>query len=594
MSGQPYKTKIDMVKARDAYLANLKLRAELDDKNLQANKVYKSTGQLPVVPPDTRTLTEKLADVERLKLDIRGRLSNITDGIEANKIVEGLSPDQLTFLAQNIQPIEEQMKQRYSLGVPAPIFIDYLNRYINRFNITKGVELGLQQSAGNRLLANQQIIMSNMASKRDVIEIEDILGRLGQQNTTLGKSLMTNLSQLQEILEYLPETFVELNKAENSIQQSQIQKLLNDIVNDLPTKQDLSQSLSQLRTMIQTKNTQGINSVLRRIDSLVGSGSDIREELEVLKKLVGEVKTEQVSERESGAKGEVPVATIVGGPVSLLPIEEQILSLYKNQTDASKLTAKQRKEYIEKAFEYIRDSGMSEGRTDVNKYVKFINKTDTPLTRLNKSDELKVIGIMNALLRDIGQLPESQVGRGMKGRGVVVHRIRPSQVLEGDVDYNFGIDESAKFVPIGRYLINKRQLDKDIIAIKRPAGSPISTLPSQRVSRKVGSILRKVIGGSLPTFEDINNLDDEERVYLYKVSKETRIDDKLTLPSPKKDEDEKDINQFEILRGQILAGNDNTEVVKKFKMILLKLSRKDLIPKSQVKDLLLDLTTLGH
>ena len=50
MSGQPYKTPIDIANARQAYLANLQLRAELDDKNLQANKVYIKTGQLPVEP----------------------------------------------------------------------------------------------------------------------------------------------------------------------------------------------------------------------------------------------------------------------------------------------------------------------------------------------------------------------------------------------------------------------------------------------------------------------------------------------------------------------------------------------------------------
>jgi hypothetical protein len=106
--------------------------------------------------------------------------------------------------------------------------------------------------------------------------------------------------------------------------------------------------------------------------------------------------------------------------------------------------------------------------------------------------------------------------------------------------------------------------------------------------------MRKIVGGSLPSYDELSSLTDDERVYLHKVARETRIDDKISIPTPKKDEDEKDINQFEILKGQILAGNDNLDVVKKFKAIILKLSRKDLIPKAQVKDLLLDLATLGH
>ena len=65
MSGQPVNTQLDIVTARKNYLANLNLRAKLDEKNFQANKIYIKTGQMPATPIDTRSVTEKLADVER-------------------------------------------------------------------------------------------------------------------------------------------------------------------------------------------------------------------------------------------------------------------------------------------------------------------------------------------------------------------------------------------------------------------------------------------------------------------------------------------------------------------------------------------------
>jgi hypothetical protein len=184
-------------------------------------------------------------------------------------------------------------------------------------------------------------------------------------------------------------------------------------------------------------------------------------------------------------------------------------------------------------------------------------------------------------------------GSGMKGGGIM-RRKYSSQVLPTDVDHTKGIKATAKFVPMGRHLININQLDKNIVAIKRKKGSIINTLPSQRVTRKLGGVIRKIVGGGVPTFDELNELDDEEKLYLSKVASETQIGGKLSVPTPKKTSEEQDINQFEILRGQILAGQDNPDVVRQFKSIILKLSNKNLIPKAQVRDLLLDLTTLGH
>jgi hypothetical protein len=70
MSGYPLKTAYDATQKRKKYLEELALRARLDNENLQANKLYKRTGAIST-PPDTRTTTEKLADLYRLRIDMR-------------------------------------------------------------------------------------------------------------------------------------------------------------------------------------------------------------------------------------------------------------------------------------------------------------------------------------------------------------------------------------------------------------------------------------------------------------------------------------------------------------------------------------------
>ena len=69
--------------------------------------------------------------------------------------------------------------------------------------------------------------------------------------------------------------------------------------------------------------------------------------------------------------------------------------------------------------------------------------------------------------------------------------------------------------------------------------------------------------------------------------------DRLILPTPKKSDIDKEVDDFEIMKGEIMSGNDNKDLVRKFKSTILRLSNKGVIPKSQVKELLLELTEMG-
>ena len=162
MSGQPNRNPTDPAKFRQQYLANLGLQANINDKNLQANKIYKKTGEVPSLMTDNRTTAEKLADIERLKIDVRGELSEITDGNNAETIVQNLNPQQLEFLAQHIKEIVADIKPKYKYGVPAIIFDNYLNAYMLRAQQTNEVNNGLQQATGANIILGIQQILGNM------------------------------------------------------------------------------------------------------------------------------------------------------------------------------------------------------------------------------------------------------------------------------------------------------------------------------------------------------------------------------------------------------------------------------------------------
>jgi hypothetical protein len=53
------------------------------------------------------------------------------------------------------------------------------------------------------------------------------------------------------------------------------------------------------------------------------------------------------------------------------------------------------------------------------------------------------------------------------------------------------------------------------------------------------------------------------------------------------------VNRFEILKGEICAGNNSNELVKEFKKIIMTLSNEGMLPKGQAREILMDLVSLG-
>ncbi len=94
-------------------------------------------------------------------------------------------------------------------------------------------------------------------------------------------------------------------------------------------------------------------------------------------------------------------------------------------------------------------------------------------------------------------------------------------------------------------------------------------------------------------FEDVEVLNDDEKDYLAEISEKCNINDRLRIPSPKLTKIQSNINKFNILRGEIIAGNDSKELVRDFKVLLLKLMNSKHISKSEGNEIMVTMLQLG-
>jgi len=218
-------------------------------------------------------------------------------------------------------------------------------------------------------------------------------------------------------------------------------------------------------------------------------------------------------------------------------------------------------------------------------------RSSLPLYQLNARTPAFLDDMPLSELRDILQEQRQLMGRVMGVKGNGISKMSGRGLTRPD--YTQGIEPSARYIKFGRYMINNKKLNDNVLSLRRSKGSTIATIPATKMTSELGNVIKKIVGGGVPSYDELNKLTDAEKKYLYKVSQEADIYDKIKIPTPCKDEEEKDIHAFNVMKGEIMAGNNSKELISKFKVLLNKLSRTNVLPKSQVREILEELLELG-
>jgi hypothetical protein len=148
--------------------------------------------------------------------------------------------------------------------------------------------------------------------------------------------------------------------------------------------------------------------------------------------------------------------------------------------------------------------------------------------------------------------------------------------------------------PFGKYTIKGKFLNDDIVNLQYKSQKKIKNFPNTKVSSDMGKILRQIAGGGVPEYNDMEGLTQPEKVYLHKLAKESDLIGRFSIPTPDKTNEDKEKDEFNLLKGQILSGNDNEELVKKFKSLLIRLSTRGELPKTECREILMDLVAMGY
>ena len=149
------------------------------------------------------------------------------------------------------------------------------------------------------------------------------------------------------------------------------------------------------------------------------------------------------------------------------------------------------------------------------------------------------------------------------------------------------------YAPFGKHQLNLKKLKNNRLQLRSKTDNVIANIKSKQLTKNMKVIIDKFITNQPIEFEDVEILDDDEKDYLAEISEKCNINDRLRIPSPKLTKIQSDINKFNILRGEIIAGNDSKELVRDFKVLLLKLMNSKHISKSEGNNIMIMLLQLG-
>lgn len=670
MSGFRNKTESDITAHRQEYLNNLDLEVQMNKIVEEAVTIQKQTGQPNPITQmrDTRTTTEKLADFEKLKIQLIKDLEPVADPQFAQLIIQKIVSSPLNvdgrllvFTAQRIDELVKNISKIYKYGIKGDItdaehFVQYIYKYysdknnlmlgakslMNRFGTTNpsGLisKIGVLNETIRRILVELNAKVENVSN---IIRNGDLESSIRQTFSTI-REYLTKISHIypkdDNIIKYIEDYTLNFTGDELDRLQEGMDRYMQFINKNIPntdflyplmehleiTRQEIVKLNNTLKSIPagRANSTKKVNFI-REIDNagnlflshLKGfldqiTGGENLSEIDYIVRLYDDIV--QKLERE-------PVPPAFEGftsPQFLKPNKQDLT--WKPMTEYSEDDYYDDDDYDD-YNDYDDDDYMGKASIvppETPKNWSIIKKLPTTfegrierlggkrddmrearIKRLVKPSSRDIMDYENdeKIPEDLDSLRESKTddtkprGKGIRGCGLTKQEKFNKQIQEG-----MGIEPTPKFIKFGKYYLNQHLLNDNIFSLRSGRGIQVNNLPSYKMSKDLSQIVRKMIGGSNPSYEELNKLSESEKQYLYKVSKASKILDKVAIPTPSKDQEEKDIHRFNVLKGEIMAGNDSKDVIKEFKVLALKLSRNNIIPRRQINEVLEDLLAMGY
>ena len=183
------------------------------------------------------------------------------------------------------------------------------------------------------------------------------------------------------------------------------------------------------------------------------------------------------------------------------------------------------------------------------------------------------------------KIPEQGFGVSSKKSEFKSTRIKIGKGLE--------VEEQPRFKTFGKYIIHMPHLINDnVLNVKFPSGGAIPSIKPVQINNNFKEFINDLLETGKFDERHYNSLSKSERDHFMKIAKGANLISKLGVKQSKEDEDieKKDVDRFELLKGEYDAGNNNDKMIKELRALVIKFIHSGKINKKQGMEFLMELS----
>jgi hypothetical protein len=155
------------------------------------------------------------------------------------------------------------------------------------------------------------------------------------------------------------------------------------------------------------------------------------------------------------------------------------------------------------------------------------------------------------------------------------------------------LNPMSEYVEFGKYLLSLKQLSKGRFMLRTKSRNPILSFKTIVLTRRTKAIVQKLLQDLDVTFDEIDSLSEDEKNDIDTIVSVTEINTRLRVPNTRRSKLEQKLNKFNVLRGSIIAGNNNENLLREFRMLLVELNSEGYVSKKETSDILLQMLRMN-
>jgi hypothetical protein len=191
-------------------------------------------------------------------------------------------------------------------------------------------------------------------------------------------------------------------------------------------------------------------------------------------------------------------------------------------------------------------------------------------------------GHMMATMEDMESSSDEDTGQGVKFKHTRVK-----------VGKGISVKETPSYKTFGKYVLHMGHLlDKNVANFKYPSLGSIPSIKPMTISDDYKEFIIDTLENGKPNERLLTRLPNEEQRHFEKVVAGAGLIDTFKLKRNQGKTEKDEINRFNLLRGEVLAGNNNEKLMKELRGLILRFMSDGRIQQKEGTSMLVELSAL--